>query len=198
MLATYQLLFQINLSLNPQNAYDIPDIISNRFILTQSNHIHIYQMHHLNISNVNSGGGGVMQRRNAIVFYCGWKKKNGLSRQARIVPWKKRISLSSVLDAVQKRRDAKRTGSFYPLVSKAGICTRAAPWGADRSNSPLVTREFENSPIAEHGSSGRACRCPLVSFFSLFFFYAKSSFPVIRASVNVGRRFCKSRRRDIG
>lgn len=34
-------------------------------------------------------------------------------------------------------------------------------------------------------------------FFSRFFFSAKSSFPVIRASVNVGCRFCKSWRRDI-
>lgn len=75
---------------------------ANKFILTQSKHISHKKMHHLNISNINpSGVTHIEKKRYRILLRM--KKKNELSRQACVVSWKKRMSLPSVLDVVQKR-----------------------------------------------------------------------------------------------
>lgn len=107
-----------------------------------------------------------------------------------ISQWK-RMSLSAVRNAgAEKTRCETRGCAVFIFLHASRYLFPAVQRDVGRLNPLLVPRNSKtrlprNTEVCERRSF-LGCFCE------------KSSFSVIRASVNVGHRFCKSRRRDIG
>lgn len=132
-------------------------------------------------------------RKVAIVFYRRREKKHtqGLMTIVCYISQWKRMSLSAVRNAgAEKTRCETRGCAVFIFLHASRYLFPAVQRDVGRLNPLLVPRNSKtrlprNTEVCERRSF-LGCFCE------------KSSFSVIRASVNVGHRFCKSRRRDIG